>query len=191
MFKPLKVCIIILFAPLQSRAILDFIGQQAKSAAEGAAYADAVSDLISEVSPDEDLKSGAKDIASRTQKIRSEASHMKYMSDSTKALALGPDWSSKRLETNIRSTTEYVRRLKRLIAQVAALGTNGVVALNTTETNVSLLQVQRNQQAMIMQNEDRRLQEIEKEQEESRQWSAFSESQRKQRQNGSEAHGKF
>jgi hypothetical protein len=163
-------------------AFLDFIGQQAKAAAESAAYADAVTDLVSEVSPDEELKAGARDISDRAQRLRSEASRLKYLSESTKNVLSGPDWSSKRLETNIRSTTEYVRRLKRLIAQITVLGTNGAIALNTTEANMALIQVQKNQQTIIMQNEHRNLREMEKEQEESKQWSMFSESQRKQRQ---------
>jgi hypothetical protein len=62
------------------------------------------------------------------------------------------------------------------------LGTNGAIALNTTEANLALIQVQKNQQTLIMQNEHRNLREMEKEQEESKQWSMFSESQRKQRQ---------
>ena len=45
----------IIFLSLQGMAILDFIGEESKKAVEAAAYADAVSELIGEISPDEEL----------------------------------------------------------------------------------------------------------------------------------------
>ena len=164
-----------------SFAFLDFIGEQAKKAVEVAAYVDAASELASEVSPDKDLENGAKDLQKRSEALRSEASNIRYLSRSTQTILKGPDWSSKRLETSIRSTTDYIRRLKRLLVRAAALGTDGAVALNTTETNVALNEVQKNQQAMIMQNADAQLRDMEREHEESRQWTAFSQQQRKLR----------
>lgn len=173
-------CIVFLFS-VPSFAFLDFIGEQAKKAVEVAAYVDAAAELASEVSPDKDLENGAKDLQRRSEALRSDASNIRYMSRSTQTILKGPDWSSKRLETNIRSTTDYIRRLKRLLIRAAALGTDGAIALNTTETNVALNEVQKNQQAMIMQNADAQLRDMEREQEESRQWTAFSNQQRKLR----------
>ena len=164
---------------MPSYAFLDFIGDQAKEAIEIATYVDAAADLANEISPDKDLENGAKDIQKRAEILRSESANARYVSRSTQAILKGPDWSSRRLETNIRSTTDYVRRLKRLLARAVALGTDGTVALNTTETNVALNEVQKNQQAMIMQNADQQLRDMEKEQEESRQWTMFSDRQRK------------
>ncbi|MFP5519665.1 MAG: hypothetical protein ACLGGX_07155 [Bdellovibrionia bacterium] len=173
-------CIVFLFS-VPSFAFLDFIGEQAKKAVEVAAYVDAASELASEVAPDKDLENGAKDLQKRSEALRSDASNIRYMSRSTQTILKGPDWSSRRLETNIRSTTDYIRRLKRLLIRAAALGTDGAIALNTTETNVALNEVQKNQQAMIMQNADAQLRDMEREQEESRQWTAFSNQQRKLR----------
>jgi hypothetical protein len=185
--------VIIIFISLiqtKSFAFLDFIGEQAKKAAEAAAYADAVSELAGEISPNEELKAGAEDINKRAELLRSRASEMTYLSRTTQETLKGPDWSSKRLETNIRSTTDYVRKLKRLIARIAILGTDGAVALNTTETNVSLNEVQKNQQALLLQNEDQKLRSIEKEEEERREWQEFASNQKHFRQNG-DANGKL
>lgn len=174
----MPVAILILFFSIKAFAFLDFIGEQAKKTMEATAYADAVAELSAEISPNTELKEGAKDIRSRSDKLKSEASTLQFLSSSTKRTLEGPDWSSRRLDSNIRSTTEYVRRLKTLIARISALGTDGATALNTTETNVALNEVQKNQQALILQNEDAKLRKIEQEQEEARQWSEFSKRQR-------------
>ncbi len=176
---PLFVVVFLFSVP--SHAFLDFLGEQAKKAVEVAAYVDAAGELAAEVAPDKDLENGAKDIQRRADILRSDSSNVRYLSRSTQAVLKGPDWSSKRLETNIRATTDYIRRLKRLLIRAAALGTDGAIALNTTETNVALNEVQKNQQAMIIQNADAQLRDMEKEQEEARQWSAFSAQQRKLR----------
>jgi len=172
------VFFVVLFFCSSSYSFLDFVGEQAKKAVELAAYVDAAAELSSEVAPDKDLEDGAKDIQKRAEILRSESSHARYLSRSTQSVLKGPDWSSKRLETNIKATTQYIRRLKSLLARAAALGTEGAIALNTTETNVALNEVQKNQQTMIMQNADTQLRSIEKENEEVRQWSEFSERQR-------------
>lgn len=175
----MPVFVVIIFFSSNSLAFLDFIGEQAKKAVEAAAYADAVAELSGELSPDNDVKDGARDIQKRAETIRSDSANLRYLSRSTKSVLNGPDWSSCRLETNIRATTDYVRRIKRLFGRIAILGTNGAIALNTTETNVALNEVQKNQQVLIMQNEDYKLRQIEKEHEEAQQWTNFSDRQRK------------
>lgn len=173
-----------------SFAFLDFLGEQAKKATEVAAYADAVSELSQELAPDEDIKTGAKDIQRRSEAVRKESANLRYVSRSTQSVLNGPDWSSRRLESNIRSTTDYIRRFKRLIGHIAILGNEGAIALNTTETNVALNEVQRNQQTLILQNEDARLRQLEKESEDSRQWAEFSDRQRRIR-NSETVNGKL
>lgn len=182
------VALLIIFQPTQSEAFLDFLGEQAKKAIEVAAYVDAVAELSGEIGPSDEITEQAKNVKNRAESVRSEASNLRYLSRTTKSVLSGPDWTSRRLETNIRATTDYARKLKRLIARIIALGTDGATAFNTTETNVALTEVQKNQQALLLQNEDAKLREIEKEQEEVRQWEDFSRSQRKlrvaKRQNG-------
>lgn len=184
------IIIVVLLVPLQSQAFLDFIGNQAKEAIEAAAYVDAVADLSSEISTDSDLKNASKELAKRADALRSEAYNVKSLSQSTKAVLNGPDWSSKRLETNIRNTTDYIRRMKRLVSKISALGLTGATALNGTETNVALNEVQKNQQTMILQNEDAKIRDLEKETEESKQWTEFSNNQKNLRK-GEAVSGKF
>ena len=174
--------ILILFIPIQTFAFLDFVGDQAKQAIETAAYIDAAAELSNEIVPDKELQEGAKQIRKRAETLRSQASDVRSISETTRSVLNGPDWSSKRLDTNIRATTDYIRRLKRLIARVVGLGLAGTIALNTTETNIALTEVQKNQQALILQNEDRNLRDMEREREEAHQWAQFSEQQRARRQ---------
>lgn len=176
---PVVVILLMLSLTVPCYAFLDFVGEQAKKAVELAAYVDAAAELVGEVAPDKDLENGAKDIQRRSEALRAEASNVRYLSRSTQTVLKGPDWSSRRLETNIRSTTDYIRRLKSLLVRAAALGTDGAIALNTTETNVALNEVQKNQQTMIMQNADMQLREMEREHEEGKQWATFSEQQKK------------
>lgn len=184
------IFIVTLLTSIQAYAFLDFIGDQAKKAVEVAAYIDAAAELSNEIAPDKDIEEAAQDIKRRTESVRNEASTAKSISNSTQALIKGPDWSSKRLETNIRSTTDYIRRLKSLLVRAAVLGNEGTIALNTTETNVALNEVQKNQQTLILQNTNRDLREIEKEQEEFKQWKLFSSTQRKIR-NSESQNGKL
>lgn len=173
--------IIALLFPVTSSAFLDFIGEQAKKATEVAAYVDAVSELSEEVVPDEDIKSGAENIQRRSEDVRRQSANVRYVSRTTQSVLNGPDWSSRRIERNIRSTTEYVRRFKRLIGRITILGNEGAIALNTTEANIALNEIQKNQQALMLQNEEARLYQIEREAEVSRQWAEFSERQRRVR----------
>ena len=182
---------LILFDSTPSYAFLDFVGEQTKKIAEVSAYMDAATELSSEVLPDKDLEAGAKDIQRRSEAIRNETSRLKYLSHTTQNVLNGPDWSSKRIENNIRSTTEYVKRLKQLIAKAMVLGNEGAIALNTTETNVALNEIQKNQQTLILQNSEAELRKMEKEHEEARQWSMFTESQRKIRNQRIEPNGKL
>jgi hypothetical protein len=175
--------ILVLSSPQTAYAFLDFVGEQSKKAVEVAAYADAATELLTEISPDEDLKAGAKDVKKRSEALRSSSSEIRGLSRSAQNVLKGPDWSSKRLDTNIKSTTDYIRRVKRMLVRVAALGTDGVVALNTTETNFALNEIQKNQQALILQNADEQLRAIEKEKEEAESWDRFSKNQRSFRKN--------
>lgn len=170
-----------LLAESNAVAFLDFIGEQTKKAAETAAYTDAVADLASEMSPENELKSGALDLKNRAERLRSEANETRYLTQTTKDLMSGPDWTSKRLETNIRNTTDFVRRLKRLISRIAILGTDGATALNTAETNVALNAIQKNQQSEIMIQQELKISQLERENEEAKVWQQFVMNQRNQR----------
>lgn len=162
-------------------AFLDFIGTQAKQAVEVAAYTDAAVDLALELTPDDDIKEGVQNLKKRSEMLRSRSSDVESLGTSVKSIMEGPDWTSKRLDTNIRSTSNYVKRFKKILLKAAALGSQGTTALNTAETNAALNEVQKNQQAMILQNEDKKLRDLEREHEETKQWDQFSKNQRRLR----------
>lgn len=170
----MPLLIIVLLIPVRSVAFLNFIGDQAKKAVEVAAYTDAVNDLVSEISPSSELAENANSLNLRAESLRREARSLNYITRSTKEALSGPNWTSKRLDHNIRATTEYIKRLKRLLAKISLLGTEGATALSVTETNAALNEVQKNQQVLIMQNEEMKLREISKEQESAKSWSDFS-----------------
>ena len=139
---------------------------------------EALLDLAGEVSDSETIKENSKEIRIRTNRLKSETKNLGYISNTTHSLLSGPDWSSKRIDKNIRATTSYIKRLKRVIARVALLGTSGAIALNTAETNVALNAVQKNQQTLMLQNQDYMLRSLEREKESANQWSSFINSQR-------------
>jgi hypothetical protein len=183
--------LILILIPLHSYAFLDFLGGQAAKIAEAMAYTDAVSEVLSEVSNDKTMKEGSDDLKRRTQALNQELLNIEGVSYETKSIFSGPAWSSKRLDANIRSTTDYVRRVKRLLAHVALLGTQGATAFNTAETNMALNEVQKNQQAMILQTEDQRMRNLEKESRETKIWNDFSIKQRNFRQTRNKDDGKL
>lgn len=183
--------IVLFFIPLQCFAFLDFIGDRAAKVAESLAYTDAVSELLSEVTNDSGIKDGAIDLRRRSDQLRSEANKIQSVSYSTKSVLAGPDLSSKRLDANIRTTTDYIRRVKRLMMHLALLGTDGATAFNTAETNFALNEVQKNQQTMIIQQEDQKLRELEKETHEAKVWDQFSNKQRSYRSTKNKDHGKL
>lgn len=178
----MPIFILVFLFSSSSYAFLEFIGEQAKKGTEVAAYVDAVAEIAEELVPDEDIQLGAKDIQVRTEALRKQSANARYVSRNAETLLSGPDWSSKRLDRNIRSTTDYVKRFKRLLARIVILGNEGATALNTTETNVALNEIQKNQQTLILQNDDLRLRELERENQEHLEWSEFSDRQRRLRQ---------
>lgn len=185
-----RALVVILF-PIHSFAFLEFIGGEAKKASEAIAYADTVGELMTEVSNDTEIRDGANTMRKRSETLRSEVREIQGISTSTRMVLSGPDWSTKRLETNIKSTTDYIRRVKRLLARVMALGTAGATAVNTAETNMALNEVQKNQQAMILQLEDQRLREMEKESADAKTWDQFSSKQRNIRFSKAQSSGKL
>lgn len=186
---PSQVVILLLLIPNSAFAIFDFIGNQAQRAMEISAYVSTASDLVKEVSGNNDVEAGAKDVRKRTEALRKSNETIKHMSETSKSILLGPNWTSKRLDENIRSTTNYVKRIKSIIAKSAMLGTSGLTALNSTESNISLNEIQKNQQTLILQNEDARLRQMERENEEISKWHRFSVNQRNLREN--KARGKL
>lgn len=176
--------LIVLILSPKAYAIFDFIGTQVKKGAELGSYADSVKSLSDELNSNSDLDIGLRNIRDRSSRLSAELKNMNDISDSSKNILRGPDWSKNRLDENIRATSDYVSRFKRMVIKIAALGTEGAIALNTTETNVALNEMQKNQQALILQNEDEKLRKLENEIEEKKSWQNFVSNQKAARNRG-------
>lgn len=175
------ISLVFLFYSQQSNAMMDFLGEQAKEASEVAAYTDALIDLAGEITDSESLEENSKEYKKRIGYLKSEISNVSYLSSTSKNLLNGPDWSSHRIDENIKATTNYIKRFKRIIARAAILGTDGATALNTAETNVALNEIQKNQQTIMLQNQDFMLRSLEKEKEEASKWNNFVKNQKEAR----------
>lgn len=85
---------------------------------------------------------------------------------------------------NIRSTTSYVNRLKRVILRISALGLDGATAINTFETNTSLVEVIKNQQRSLLLQQQREVAKAKQIEEDKGNWNNFVKRERSVRSKG-------
>ena len=152
---------------------LDFIGEKADDAVKSAAYVDAVAELTNELDESSPINQTAQDLKRRTERLRTQVSEVYYASDDFKSLLEGPDWSSESLEQNIRYTSRYIRRAKRLLVQLGLVGTDVATAMNTAETNSALNEMLKNQQTQILLQKEERIDHLEKELRREKEWQKF------------------
>ena len=124
---------------------MDYLAKKSDDVLKTALYADAIADLIVEVTPDTELEKRAKSTRDFAFKVNQDMKNMYYIGEDTKSVLNGPDLSNESLETNIRASTNYIRKVKRLTLKLAALGTDGFTALNALQTNETLEQIRKNQ----------------------------------------------
>lgn len=165
--------VILFFSAQSANAQFDFLMEQGKDIVEIAAVADAGAELIEAMSPDTDAQAGFEAIRDQSNRLMRASSESSNLSDEFRELVNGPKWSNNRIEDNIRQTTGYIRRGKRLLVRLAALGTDGLIAVNGVETNIALTEVQRNQQVLIMQNNQMMNYQLSKELNDSKTWNRF------------------
>jgi len=159
----------------------DYVGDKAQDYAEGAAIADATADMAKTFDQSDNLIKDLEEFEKVSSKIEEKLQDTVYISEESKSLMSGVDYSSNRLSSNIRYTTSYFRRLKRLLLRFAALGSDTSTALNTMETVASLSEVQKNQQTMIMMEKQKHMLEINEKLEERKKWDNFLENEHKKR----------
>jgi hypothetical protein len=177
---------ILLTSSANAFGIYDSVLEHAKELREIAAVSVAAGDLVAELGGDDgSLLKELEYIERESQALATELSEMDYLSEEGKALLGGPNMAAKRLATNLRRLTNYTRRVKSFVAKMAILGENGSLVLSGIETNISLNEIQKNQQALIAQQERMNLlkkrQYLEEEKERHR-WEKFSSEQRRIRQ---------
>jgi len=162
-------------------SFFDFLAEKGEDAAETAAIASATADLVSVVGGSEEIIRAMEDIEWFASAVEDKIDESIYLSEETKRLMKGVDYSSDRLSTNIRYTTSYIRRLQSLFLRYAAFGSDFATAINTLETNVSLSEIQKNQQTMIMMERQKSLLELNEKLIEHQKSEAFIDEQRKKR----------
>ena len=167
--------------PETSFAILDFVGQAAKDAAKSAAYVDAVGELANELTDSSEVSEGARALNERMTKIKTETQNVYFVSTEFKSLLEGPDWSSRQLDQNIRYTSRYVSRLKKLLVTLGMVGTDVATAMNTAETNGALKEVLKNQQAQLLMQKEDKVERMESEMNEKKTWDEFISNERSTR----------
>jgi hypothetical protein len=165
----------------EAQAFLDTLAQSAKETAKAAAYTEAVSELANELDDKSPVAAAALDLARRTEKLKTDVTSVYYASEEFKSLLQGPDWSSEHLDENIRYTTRYIRRAKRLFVQLGLLGTDVATAMNTAETNSALNEMLKNQQTQILLQKEHEVDSAEKEVSKEKQWNSFIDQERKNR----------
>jgi hypothetical protein len=174
--------IIAFLVPAPALSFFDFIADQAREIATIAAYSSAVSDLIDEVDPHSPSADFAKSVRRQADDIQQQQSDVGHMSREVEYLLKGEEFSGKRMDQSIRATTNYLRRLKSLLAKAALLGSAGVTAINTAETNKTLNDIQKNQEIQILQISQRNLIDAEKEARTKKEWQVFADEQKAIRQ---------
>lgn len=174
------ITVLILLCTLghQSHAFYDWLAEEAKDASELAAYSSALGDLIEQIDPDSGAKEYSGEINKRIQKVQSEISSGKNLGVGVQSMLRGPDLSNKRVLDNVKSLTQYLKRLKGILATVGVLGTQGAISINTAETNRHLSEIQKNQQTQLLLLADTQIRQAEQAIEQRKKWGSFLQNER-------------
>jgi hypothetical protein len=167
-----------LITPRESLALFDFLAEEGKELSEVAAYTAALSDLITEIEPDSEMSEHSKNLNSRIKSLEAEYSKTRRVGRDSTSLLSGPDMSNRRVSDNIVSLTRYIKRVKRLMATLGLLGTQGSIAINTAETNHHLTEIQKNQQTQLLLMAEAQIKVAEEEVEQRKKWDQFFETER-------------
>ncbi|MCB0349084.1 MAG: hypothetical protein KDD37_09615 [Bdellovibrionales bacterium] len=178
----MSVILVYLFIGAQSYAFLDFMAKKGDDAAEGAAIASAMAELVETIGGSEELVDSFNQLEEIASEVERNAYETIYLTKEGRTLMKGINYTSKnRLSSNIRHTTTYIKRLRSFLLRLAAFGSDMATALNTLEMNVGLSEVQKNQQTQIMIEKQKILAETSEKAAEKEQWESFMETERNKR----------
>lgn len=142
----LSKVILILLISSKALGFLDAIANAGKETAEAAAILGSVSSLLEETNTAAQQVKNLKELQDRIETMNSQLRDIQGLSEDTKRLIKGPDYSNVNdLNTNIRYATEYIRTLKKVLLTVGVLSPQAQTAINTTTTNNLLNKVVENQ----------------------------------------------
>lgn len=146
--------VLIVFISVKSYAFLDAIADAGKEAAQAAAVIGSMSMLLEETNVAAQQVKSLKELQDKIEAMNAQLRNMQELSEDTKKLIKGPEYSSvNELTTNIQYATEYIRTLKKVLLTVGALSPQTQTAINTTTTNNLLSQVVQNQNQEAIEKE--------------------------------------
>lgn len=129
--------------PLTSWALFDEILGAADKAAEIGALADATKELLKDVDsgstsePLDELGREADKFNQELLKLEKKARNLEWAKSEIKELRKGPDYSHQTLLESIKRTSDYLRRVKKLLASLAAFP-KASSAYSQAETTIAL-----------------------------------------------------
>lgn len=148
-----KVVLILLISS-KALAFLDAIANAGKDSADAATILGSVSSLLEETDTAAQQVKNLKELQERIETMNSQLRDIQGLSEDTKRLIKGPDYSNVNdLNTNIRYATEYIRTLKKVLLTVGVLSPQAQTAINTTTTNNLLNKVVENQNQEAIERE--------------------------------------
>ena len=118
--------LLLVFLPFDSYALFDSIVDAAKDVAEASALVDATHELLKTVDNDpsnESLKSLDQSLANLSkelERLNQSGKESLWIKSETEELLKIPQMSHQTLTESIRTSSQYLRRLKRLLAAIAA-----------------------------------------------------------------------
>ena len=168
-------------------AIYDSIVEVGKELNEIAAVAEVVGELADEVGGDNaELSQQLSSVERESASLERGLNEIDYMGGEADSVLRGPNLASGRLSSNIRRLSDYTRKVKSLVTKFTLLGEKGATVVNGVETNISLNEIQKNQQTLSAQQERLAIlakQEMLEKKREERKWRQFALEQRRLREN--------
>ena len=158
------------------------MADEAKKVGQAVGYVDAVSDLLEQFRGTDDATIALREVQGQAQRFKTMFNETIYVGREYEALTKGPKWHKKNLEQDIRSTTQYVKRLNRFVAKAALLGSEWSAVLGIHEVNNGVQKLTSLQRQIFAQQTMRHLDEKAIELKEKKQWEALIERERIRRQ---------
>ncbi len=191
MFKHVLIFTFIAILSVPSFAVLgsDALALIADEVSQAMILGSDISDLIDEVTPDcenpscdSPLKNEQSVLKEKMYEIHSNTRQAGYaMGDIS--YVLSPPSLRGGLSTNIRQTSRYVRKMKRIISRLAAIRGKGVQTAAALETNNLLIQIMNNQALQMSQFDENEMNKVIRDQNELKTEESFIREQRRARQN--------
>lgn len=167
-----------LMVSARSEAFLDFLVDHVEKIAETSAMIDAASDLLDQVDENNSLSRSLDSVQNSTQVLESDIRELHYLPGEVSTFLNESQWVNGRLDQNIKKTSFFIRQGKNLLLKATLLGNDGVTAVNGIQTNVSLNEIQKNQQTLIAQNQQIMTMRLSEKVKEEKSWTDFINTQR-------------